>query len=102
MSMQQIMFASLAAGGDSFDDQVLMDDHDTPDYPSFAVDSSIAPTITSLHNTVSAFTRMALRDRVTVLRLWSPKLNVGSRVPEASMSLSFYLLKTSGSQFVVG
>ena len=34
--------------------------------------------------------------------LWSPKLNVGSRVPEASMSLSFYLLKTSGSQFVVG
>ena len=59
-------FASLAAGGDSFDDQVLMDDHDTPDYPSFAVDSSIAPTITSLHNTVSAFTRMALRDRVTL------------------------------------
>ena len=60
------IFVSLAVGGDSFDDQALMDDQDDQDYRALADTSNMAPNFPSLDQHELTFNCMTLRNRITL------------------------------------
>ena len=87
-------FASLVAGGDSFDDHVLMEDQNNQEYNAFVDTSSIAPNLPSQNHTELISNSMTLRHRLT-LRAPS-RLRSSTLVPQVERRV-----KISGSFDVI-